>query len=169
MVSVMVMTPVHMSHEGAALHVVGLVISVHVTGMFALSPVVGWLTDRVGRVPVVLLGQGFLVAAVVVAGTAAGNAHRVLGLGLLLLGLGWSCALVAGSTLLSESVAEAVRPGVQGAADFVMGICGAAGGALAGVVVSGAGYGTLNALAGVLVVPVLLVAFGARSGVWRTP
>jgi MFS family permease len=164
MVSVMVMTPVHMSHEGATLRIVGIVISLHVAGMFALSPLVGWLADRFGRVPVILLGQLILVAAVVVAGTADGHAHGVLGLGLFLLGVGWSCALVAGSTLLSESVDVAVRPGVQGAADFVMGLCGAVGGALAGVVVGGPGYGVLNALAGLLVLPVLVTAYVARTG-----
>ena len=162
MVSVMVMTPVHMRHEGATLRIVGLVISVHVAGMYALSPVVGWLADRFGRIAVVVLGQAILVVAVLVAGTADGHAHGVLGLGLFLLGLGWSCALVGGSTLLSESVDVEVRPGVQGAADFVMGLCGAVGGALAGVVVGGPGYGVLNAFAGVLVLPVLVAAAVAR-------
>ena len=76
---------------------------------------------------------------------------------------GWSCALVAGSTLLSESVGEDVRTGVQGAADFVMGVCGATGGALAGVVVGGPGYGALNAFAGLLVAPVLVAAYAART------
>jgi MFS family permease len=163
MVSVMVMTPVHMRHEGATLNIVGLVISIHVFGMYALSPVVGWLADRFGRVPVILLGQLILVVAVVVAGTAGAHAHGVLGIGLFFLGVGWSCALVAGSTLLSESVDVAVRPGVQGAADFVMGVCGATGGALAGVVVGGPGYGALNALAGLLVAPVLVAAYAART------
>jgi MFS family permease len=163
MVSVMVMTPVHMRHEGATLRIVGLVISVHVAGMYALSPLVGWLADRFGRVQVVLLGQAILVIAVLISGTADGHAHGVLGIGLFLLGVGWSCALVAGSTLLSESVDVAVRPGVQGGADFVMGICGATGGALSGVVVGGPGYGVLNALAGLLVLPVLVAAYGART------
>jgi MFS family permease len=163
MVSVMVMTPVHMRHEGATLRIVGLVISVHVAGMYALSPLVGWLADRFGRIAVVLLGQLILVVAVVVAGTAGEQAHGALGLGLFFLGVGWSCALVAGSTLLSESVDEEVRTGVQGAADFVMGVCGATGGALAGVVVGGPGYGALNALAGVLVAPVLVAAYAART------
>jgi MFS family permease len=156
MVSVMVMTPVHMRHEGATLDVVGIVISLHVAGMYALSPLVGWLTDRLGRVAVIVLGHLVLGAAVLVAGTADG--HAVLGVGLLLLGVGWSCALIAGSTLLSESVSTAVRPGVQGAADFTMGICGAAGGALAGVVAAAAGYGALNAVAGLLALPVLVLA-----------
>jgi MFS family permease len=156
MVAVMVMTPVHMRHHGADLEVVGLVISLHVAGMYALSPLVGWLTDRLGRVAVIVVGHLVLGAAVLVSGTADG--HAVLGFGLLLLGLGWSCALIAGSTLLSESVGPAVRPGVQGAADFTMGLCGAAGGALAGVVAAVAGYGALNAFAGLLALPVLVLA-----------
>lgn len=161
MVAVMVMTPLHMRHHGATLEVVGLVLSVHVAGMYAFSPVVGWLTDRLGRVPVLVAGQLVLVVAVVLAGTS--GPQLALGAGLLLLGLGWSCALIAGSTLLTESVTSAVRPGAQGASDFVMGVCGAAGGALAGVVLGLTGYGTLNALAGLLVVPVLVLAGLRRS------
>lgn len=160
MVAVMVMTPVHMRHHDASLQVVGLVISLHVAGMYAFSPVVGWLTDRLGRVRVLVAGQLLLGSAAVVAGTSAG--HGVLGVGLLLLGIGWSCALIAGSTLLSESVGVDVRPGVQGASDFVMGVSGAAGGALAGVVVALTGYGTLNALAGLLCLPVLVLVAATR-------
>lgn len=161
MISVMAMTPVHMRHEGSTLRVVGLVISVHVAGMYALSPAIGWLTDRLGRVAVVSIGQVIFVAAVLISGTADPARPAMLGLGLFLLGVGWSCALVAGSTLLTESVAAALRPGVQGAADFVMGLCGATGGALAGVVLGVAGYGMLNGLAGLLVVPVLLLLLAA--------
>jgi MFS family permease len=163
MVSVMVMTPVHLRHHDATLRVIGLVISVHVAGMYALSPVVGWLTDKLGRLPVVLLAQVLLVAAVAVGGTAAEHAHSTIAMALLLLGLGWSCALVAGSTLLSEAVPDEARPSVQGAADFVMGMSGAAGGALAGTVVAGPGYGALNALAGLLVLPVVLLVLRSRA------
>jgi MFS family permease len=156
MVSVMVMTPVHMRHEGAELEVVGIVISVHVAGMYALSPVVGWLSDRLGRVAVLVIGNVVLLSAVLVSGRA--QSHAVLGVGLVLLGVGWSCGLVAGSTLLSESVPVGSRPSVQGAADFTMGLCGAVGGALAGVVIGLTGYGTLNALAGALALPMLVLA-----------
>lgn len=158
MVGVMVMTPVHMRDGGAGLEVVGIVISGHVAGMYALSPLVGWLADRYGRVAVLVSGQGVLLAALVLAGTAGEGHSPSLALGLFLLGAGWSFALVAGSTLLSESVSPAARPGVQGAADFTMGVCGAAGGALAGVVVASWGYPALTALAGVLVLPVVVAA-----------
>jgi MFS family permease len=164
MVAVMVMTPVHM-HDGAmgALDLIGLVISVHVAGMYALSPVVGWLSDRFGRVPTVASSWAVLLVATALAGTAGPNSPVQLSAGLFLLGLGWSLGLVSGSTLLSESVPGDVRTGVQGVADLVMGLCGAAGGALAGVVVGVAGFGMLNLLAAGLVVVVVGAAVGTRA------
>jgi MFS family permease len=157
MVAVMVMTPVQMRHGGDSLRLVGLVISIHVLGMYAFSPLVGWLADRFGPVRVLLAGQGVLVLACALAGTA-GMRTAQLAAGLLLLGIGWSFGLVAGSALLSDAVAVAQRPAVQGLTDFVMGVGAAAGGALAGVVVAGPGYGWLAALAACLVLPVVLLA-----------
>ncbi|MET0740927.1 MAG: MFS transporter [Candidatus Nanopelagicales bacterium] len=152
MVSVMVMTPIHMRHVDASLTVIGLVISVHVLGMYAFSPIVGWAADRVGRVRVIAVGAGLLALSAVIAGMAAPEDSVVLGIGLFLLGLGWSCGLVAGSALLSESVPADIRTTVQGASDLVMNVCGAAGGALAGVVVALFSYGWLNVLTGALVI-----------------
>jgi MFS family permease len=163
MVAVMVMTPVHMHDSGMdSLELIGLVISIHVAGMYAFSPLVGWLTDRVGEVRTVLAGLVVLLAAAACAGTAGPDGRVQLGAGLLLLGLGWSLGLISGSTLLSESVPGDVRTGVQGAADLVMGLAGAGGGALAGVVVGSAGYGVLNLLVGALVLVVASAAIGTR-------
>jgi len=164
MVGVMSMTPVHLRHGEATLHIIGLVISVHITGMYIASPLVGMLSDRVGRHAVILGGGVLLLAALAVAGTADAHDSARLGLGLLLLGLGWSCTLVSGSALLSESVPLADRPNAQGAADLAMGIAGASGGVLAGLVVAFASYATLNLLAALLVVPVMLVVLRSRAG-----
>jgi MFS family permease len=161
MVAVMSMTPVHMRHHGAELTIVGIVISVHIAGMYALSPLVGWLSDRYGRIPSLLTGQLILLLSCAVAATAGPHSSAHLGLGLFLLGLGWSFGLVAGSTLLSESVPAATRSGVQGASDFVMSSCGALGGALAGVVVGTLGYVPLNVIASLLVIPPVVMALGA--------
>ena len=155
MVSVMVMTPIHMRHVDVSLVVIGLVISVHVLGMYALSPLVGLASDRFGRRPVLVAGAVLLLLACAISGTAAADDAVRLGIGLFLLGLGWSCGLVAGSTLLTESVPEGERPGVQGASDLVMNVCGAAGGALAGVIFALATYGWLTALTAVPVVLLL--------------
>lgn len=163
MVGVMAMTPVRLGewHSDAdVLRVVGVVLSLHIAGMFALSPVVGWLTDRIGRRAVILAGAGTLIAACAVAGTAGHDTVRV-SIGLTLLGLGWSGTMVAGSTLLSESVPEGVRPAVQGLADLTMGLAGALGGAVSGFVIGTAGYPVLNLLAAVAVVPLLALALRA--------
>ena len=104
-----------------------------------------------------LLGPLMLVGAVVAAG-GSGHSSPTSMLGLCLLGLGWSCGVVAGSTLLSESVPIESRAGVQGSADFVMNLAGAAAGAASGVLLGWLGYGGLNAAAGALVLPVLALA-----------
>ena len=143
MVSVMVMTPIHMKHVDVSLRIIGFVISVHVLGMYAFSPIVGALSDRLGRVRIIQIGLVILLASTVVAGTAAADDAVKLGVGLFLLGLGWSCTLIAGSALLSESVSLEMRPASQGASDLVMNLAGAGGGAIAGVIIGTLSYGWL--------------------------
>jgi MFS family permease len=143
MVMVMVMTPVHMAHVDVTVSLIGLVISVHIVGMYAFSPVVGWLVDRRGSFQVIYGGLAVLVAACVISGLTAGDNVPVLGLGLLLLGIGWSCTLIAGSTLVVDSVGARERPAVQGLSDLTMNIAGALGGAMAGVIVLVGSYTVL--------------------------
>lgn len=149
MVSVMVMTPVHMAHVDVTLTVIGLVISIHVLGMYAFSPLVGSLSDRLGRVRVIQIGVLTLLASTVISGFAAPNDVVMLGIGLFLLGLGWSCTLIAGSALLTESVDPALKTSSQGASDLVMNLSGAGGGALAGVIIGTLSYGWLCAFAAI--------------------
>ncbi|MEV0729095.1 MFS transporter [Polymorphospora sp. NPDC050346] len=165
MVGVMAMTPVHLgeSHGDAdVLRVVGIVLSAHIAGMYALAPVVGWLTDRLGRRPVILGGVGLLLAACAVAGTAGHDTVRLV-VGLVLLGLGWSATMVAGSTLLSESVPVEARPATQGLSDLLMGLAGASAGAVSGFIVEAAGYPVLNLLAAIATVPLTALALRVRG------
>lgn len=169
MVAVMAMTPVHMQDHGAALRIIGLTISLHIAGMFALSPVMGWLSDRWGTHQMILLGQSILLIAVFTAGTAADSTTQITA-GLILLGLGWSASLIAGSALISTSLmntalAPEVRPAVQGLSDLVMNLAGAGGGLMAGLVMAGWGFGTLNAAAAILTLPVVFVIVAARRTV----
>ncbi|NYH45595.1 MFS family permease [Micromonospora jinlongensis] len=160
MVAVMAMTPVRLgeSHADAdVLRLVGIVLSLHIAGMYAFSPVVGWLTDRLGRRAVILGGVGLLLGACAVAGTAGHHTPR-LSVGLVLLGLGWSGTMVAGSTLLSESVPAGVRPSVQGFSDLIMGLAGAAAAVVSGFVMQLAGYPVLTLLAAVAAVPLVALA-----------
>ena len=164
MVMVMVMTPVHMAHVDVTLTLIGLVISVHVAGMYAFSPVVGWSVDRFGRIPVIVTGVFILLAACLIAGVAPGDNVVMLGVGLFLLGLGWSCTLIAGSTLLVDDVGAVERPSVQGLSDLVMNGAGAIGGAVAGIIVAFSSYGVLCAVAAIPVLGLgaLVMAWGRR-------
>jgi MFS family permease len=164
MVSVMAMTPVHLTSHGATLTIVGLTISLHVAGMFALSPVFGWLSDKIGAVPTILLGQATFVLSLICIALGAQDTGLVT-LGLILLGLGWSASTVAGSALVAQVVTGAARTRVQGRTDLVMNISGAGGGALAGPVLALIGYSGLAWVALVLVAAVVTaVLLGTRLG-----
>lgn len=185
MAAVMSMTPLHLQlltegplagHPAGHAHaastdvfvLIGFTISLHIAGMYALSPVMGWLTDRVGRLPVILLGHGLILLAVCVAGFGQGQPVLVT-TGLVLLGLGWSAATIAGSTLLAESVAPGDRVLVQGVSDTLMGVAGAVGSGFAGLVMSGIGYQGLNLLAAAVAAAVLGVALPAALRSRRSP
>ena len=172
MVGVMVMTPVHMGHAGGSpgttLRIIGLVISVHVAGMYFFSPLVGWLADWFGRRAVVAVGGALLLAAAALAGTAPPGAAVQLGAGLLLLGLGWSCGLIAGSTLVTESVDADLRPTAQGGTDLLMGLGAALAGAVGGPLLAVGGFGLVSAVSAALVLPLAVVWLsGARPAVQR--
>lgn len=151
MVSIMSMTPIHLDHGGASVSAIGVVFSLHIAGMYVFSPVVGRLADRFGRTPVLLAGMAQLLAAAVLAGSAAPHGVTQVTAGLFLLGTGWSCGLVAGSALLTESAPIERRPAVQGLSDLLMNVCGASGTVLAGLVVGSLSYGVLGAAVGALV------------------
>lgn len=157
MVSIMSMTPVHLTTHGASLTVVGFTISLHVAGMFALSPVFGWLSDRWGRIPIILFGQLMLGIAVVAVGLGSENEIAVV-VALVFLGLGWSAATVSGSALVSDLVTGEARLRVQGRTDTTMSLAGALGGALAGPALAVVGYSGLAWIAGVLVIAVVVAA-----------
>ncbi|MEV4415634.1 MFS transporter [Catellatospora sp. NPDC049609] len=160
MVAVMAMTPVHIGEGHSApdtLRIVGFVLSLHVAGMYGLSPVVGWLADRAGRLPVILGGVALLIAACAVAGTAGHDTARLTA-ALIMLGLGWSGTMVGGSTLFTESVPMAVKARAQGLSDLVTGLAGAGAGVLSGIVVELSGYPVLTLLAGLSTIPLLALA-----------
>lgn len=163
MVSVMVMTPVHMAHVDVTLTIIGLVISIHVLGMYAFSPLIGSLSDRLGRVRVIQMGVVTLLLSTVVAGFSRADDAYTLGVGLFLLGLGWSCTLIAGSAYLSESVAPEFKASSQGASDLVMNLAGAGGGAIAGVIIGTLSYGWLCLAAAVPVFVLGVMSLKYRS------
>lgn len=164
MVALMSMTPVHLVHGGATLSIVGFTISLHIAGMYALSPVFGILSDRLGRMPTIVIGQLMLVGSAVI--TALGS-HLIpmVMLGLILLGLGWSAATVAGSALLTDAAPPERRVALQGRSDLTMNLAGAAGGAASGPLLALFGYSGLSWL---LLVPIGAVIVSLVMGARRS-
>jgi MFS family permease len=158
MVGVMSMTSVHLRHHGATLTVVGFVISGHVAGMYALSPVMGWLADRAGRLRTIWIGLAILALSLAVAAVAPNDAHAITAVALVLLGLGWSACLVAGSASLSQSVPVEIRTSAQGLSDLTMGVLASIAGIAAGPILDGLGFHWLAVLCGILLIPVALLA-----------
>lgn len=153
MVSVMSMTPIHMKSHGATLVLVGFTISMHVAGMYAFSPIFGWLADKIGQLRTVVLGQLIYVVALTTAGFGSEN-HDLVVVGLFLLGLGWSASTVSGSALLSSSLSIEEKATVQGVSDSLMSLAGALGGAVAGTILAAYAFVGLNLAA---LIPAFLI------------
>ena len=155
MVGVMVMTPVHMTHLGLPIALVGVVISIHILGMFGASPIMGWLVDRIGATRVIAMGGVILLVATTL-GIVAGESMALIPVALGLLGLGWSAGLIGGSTLLTTSVPAAMRVPLQGATDATMNVAAATSAALSGLVLGIAGFAGVNVVAILVLVPLVL-------------
>jgi hypothetical protein len=160
MTSVMTMTPVHLKlhgHEGVSAYVV----SVHIAGMYALSPLVGRYSDRAGRRRTIVAGGMVLIAANLI-GALSGDVELLLFPSLWALGLGWSFGLIGGSAMLTESVPAESRVVVQGSADLMMSLCGGLAGLGSGYIRKMAGYHFLAELA--VGASLVLLAAGLFAG-----
>lgn len=152
MVGVMSMTPVHLGHEGHGLSAIGLVISLHIMGMYALSPVVGWLADRFGAMSTAAVGL-LLLASTAGIILVAPKSFPLVTVALVLLGVGWSFTMISGSALLARTNSGDMRVPLQGATDALMNYAGAAAALIGGPVLAWLGYGGLALVAAVLILP----------------
>lgn len=157
MVAVMTMTPVHMKlhgHETLSQYVVSL----HIAGMYAFSPLVGRHADRKGTTSTVLVGSALLVLATIMS-ALSGEAAVMLFPALWLLGIGWNFGLIGGSSMLLESVPAEKRVTVQGSADLMMSFCGGLAGLSSGFIRKAVGYHLLSASATVVAGLLLVSAY----------
>ncbi|KPC61959.1 MFS transporter [Streptomyces chattanoogensis] len=158
MIAIMTMTPVHMSAHGHSTQAAGLVIALHVAGMYLPSPLTGLLVDRVGRQWVAAASALILLAAGALASLAPPHSVPVLAAALVLLGLGWNFGLVSGTAMVTDALPPDRRASMQGLVDVGIAMSGAVGGMSSGLVVMLGGYPVLALAGGVLalaIVPVL--------------
>ncbi len=161
MILIMTMTPIHIRQAGGDLGTVGLVIAAHTLGMFGLSPLTGWLSDRHGRLPVVVAGQLVLAGAAAMAATADGAATTMLVVALFFLGLGWNFSFVAASALLVDDLPGEWRLRAQGFGDGLAWSSGAVAGVSSGILLRIGGFGFVSGVG--LVLTAIPLAAAARA------
>jgi len=143
-------SPVYLHDQGHQVGTIGIAVALHLAGMYVTSPLSGWLSDRFGRLPMIGLGALVLILAVMLAGLAPGTNGPLVILGLFVNGIGWNLAFVAGSALLTDALAPAERASIQGLADLFMGLMGALGSAVGGMILGLWGFAILNAVGAIL-------------------
>lgn len=165
MVAVMTMTPVHLKSHGHE-SVSSFVISLHIAGMFAFSPLVGRFSDRHGRHATILTGSLILMTSTIMS-SLSGDDAVLLFPALWLLGIGWSFGLIGGSSLLVDSIPQEFRVRVQGSADLLMSFFGGLSGFASGFIRKAIGYNMLSnvstILAGFLMVYVIMAMASPRE------
>lgn len=164
MVLIMTATPIHIEDSGFGLDLVGVIISAHTLGMFALSPVTGRLVDRIGSYPVIAAGAVMLVASGVMSAAAPRDGTTLLGWALFLLGLGWNFGFVGGSAVLSRATPKSIRPVVVGRVDSAVWLTSGLASSSSGLLLAGPGYTVLSVLgAAIGLVPLLALVLRARA------
>lgn len=165
MVAVMTMTPVYMRDHHHGLTATGAVIALHVAAMFLPSPLTGVLVDRIGRGPLIAASGVSLLAAGVLGALAPASSLALIALALILLGLGWNFGVVAGTALITDATPIESRAHIQGRADLLVQLSGAAGGLGSGFMVAETSYSGLALAGGAIALLMIPLLFAAQRGV----
>lgn len=166
MVGIMTMTPIHMRAHDHGLAATGLVIAIHVAGMYLPSPITGWLLDRVGRIPLMVAAAITLPASGMIAALAPADSVAILGVALGLLGLGWNLGLVSGTAMVTDATPLENRAATQGTVDVGVALSGAGGGVMSGVIVASTSYTFLALLGGALalaLIPIIVMTHATST------
>lgn len=150
MVSVMLMTPVQVHHHGHGLGVIGMILSAHMIGMFALAPLSGRIADRCGGRTAIGAGVAVLLMAATLAASLPTSDELGIPIALFLLGYGWNLCFVGGSSVLARDLPEETRVPLQGTIDAMIWGTAAVASLSAGTVFGIGGYQSLAVLAGLV-------------------
>lgn len=163
MVGIMTMTPIHMRDHDHGLSATGLVIAVHIAGMYLPSPLSGFLLDRLGRTPIIVAAAVILPASGIIAAFAPTSSVATLALALGLLGLGWNLGFVAGTAMITDATPLAMRASTQGSVDVVVALSGAGAGVMSGVMVATTSYAALSLIGGALALALIPIVVASQG------
>nr|WP_231716134.1 MFS transporter [Arthrobacter zhangbolii] len=161
MVSVMTMTPVHLAHQGGSITVIGITISLHIAGMYALAPLIGFIVDRHGHRPSIVAGILVFTASATIGALRPADTGWIM-VSLFLLGVGWSFINVAGSALFSRVVSTETRASSQGGVDALANLCGAVAAFAAGPLLAASSFPVLSVLATAVLIPLAVLTVRRR-------
>jgi MFS family permease len=161
MVAVMGVSPIVLDDYGASSLVIAIVIGVHMAGMFALAPVAGYLLDTYGR------RRGLLAGAVLAAaGALLGSfteATALIGLGMFVVGLGWSACFLGATAVISDVTRPEERGAALGFADLVTSTSSAIGALAGAFVLESSGIAVVGIIMAALLIPVLILVLPLRE------
>ena len=155
----MTATPLAMAGAGHHFNHVSMTIQWHVVAMFLPSFFTGHLATRFGAKQVIVAGCLLLVASALVA--QLGISLAGFNVALILLGLGWNFTFLPATGLLTESYRPVDKARTQAANEFLVFGTAAITALLAGPLVSGLGWATLN----LVLIPISLVPLAVL--VWQ--
>jgi MFS family permease len=150
MVTLMVITPLHMHLHNHDTGAVSIVISAHTLGMFGLSIFTGRLVDRFGRISMMIAAAVTLALSAIISPLSSELPFLVMGL--FLLGLGWNFGYIAGSSLLADALIGEERSRMQGVNDMLVAGAAALGGFSSGPLFESGGYVMVAGLGFVLTI-----------------
>ena len=159
MIAIMTMTPLHMQHHGAAISGIGIVIGLHIAGMYLPSIFTGVLVDRIGRPAMVIASGVTLAIAGILAAYVAGGSIFWMSVSLILLGVGWNFGLISGTAIVIDSTDVLTRAKIQGSIDVFVALAGTVGGLASGVIVAFSGFSMLSFLGtyiSLLLIPLII-------------
>ena len=158
MVMMMAIIALHMTHHDHDLGDISLVTMAHVFGMYAFSPLIGRLADRIGLRRMIRLSAAVIGTGCVFAPLSLYTSW--IALALFLVGLGWSGCYITGSTLLTDAVAGHLQTQAQGANDTVVNVASAASSLSSGILLQAFGFNALSLVGlGIALLPVLALLF----------
>ncbi len=160
MTLVMTSTPLAMDGMGHGFGDTAFVIQWHVFAMFAPSFVTGHLIKRIGVLPVIVAGAGFILACLAV--NQMGHGLWQFTTALVALGVGWNFMFVGGTSLLTEVTTRPEQAKVQGFNDFLVFGSVALAALSGGILHQNVGWVALN----YAVVPGLAVSLVATLWLW---
>jgi len=164
---IMIITPLHMTHQHHSTHAIEWVIAVHILGMFALSNVTGRMVVRYGAFFMIAMAGLVLGAAAILAPLA--QSAWMLGAALFLLGLGWNFGFVSGSALLANSFSGPDKGQAQGAAETFVAAAAAAGSFAIGPSFAWGGYVAVSMIGLAFVLAMMGTLFWQRRSANSVP